>query len=173
MLGHEFEFTRATGEMNRSSAGLDRRPSGIYLAALRIMMGILYLETVSENIGKGLYGQGFVTYVSSNLNGNPLPWFVNFAQTMLLPNWQSVAKLQFLAETLVGISLLLGLCTVLGGLVGVFLQVNIFLLTFGKEWPWVYIIMIVILAVAALSRSGRTVGLDALLAKRFPKGLVW
>jgi len=86
------------------------------MASLRILMGILYLETVSENIAKGLYRQGFVTYVSSELNGNPLPWFVNFAQSMLLPNWEIVAKLQFLAETL---------------------------------------------------------GLDALLSKRYPKALVW
>jgi hypothetical protein len=156
-----------------SATGLDRKISGVYLTSLRVLMGILYLETVNENIAKGLYGQGFVVYVSSNLRGNPLPWFVDFAQNMLLSNWQTVTKLQFLAETLVGISLLLGLFTVLGGLVGVFLQVNIFLLTFGKEWPWIYIIMIVVLALVAVSRSGRTLGLDAFLAKKFPKGLVW
>jgi hypothetical protein len=136
-------------------------------------MGLLYLETVSENVSKGLYGQGFVGYVSSNLNGNPLPWFVSFAQNMLLPNWQVVAKLQFLAETLVGISLLLGVLTVLGGLVGVFLQVNIFLLTFGKEWPWTYVIMIIVLAIIALSKSGRSLGVDAFLAERYPRAIVW
>jgi uncharacterized membrane protein YphA (DoxX/SURF4 family) len=136
-------------------------------------MGILYLETVSENISKGLYGQGFAVYVSRELNGNPLPWFVNFAQSVLLPNWQTVATVQFLAETLVGVSLLLGFLTVMGGLVGVFLQVNIFLLTFGKEWPWIYILMIVVLALVALSRSGRSLGLDALLARKFPRAVVW
>lgn len=136
-------------------------------------MGIVYLETVNENVSKGLYGRGFVDYVSANLNGNPLPWFVDFARKMLLPNWQTVTRLQFIAELLVGVSLLLGLCTVLGGLVGVLLQVNIFLLTFGKEWPWIYIIMIVLLALIALSRSGRSLGVDAFLAKKFPKSFVW
>lgn len=102
-----------------------------------------------------------------------MPWFVGFAQNMLLPNWDIVTKLQFLAETLVGFSLLLGLFTVLGAFVGVFLQVNIFLLTFGKEWPWIYIILIVVLALIALSRSGRSLGLDSLLAKRFPRAIVW
>ncbi len=170
-------FAKATGadrlKQTGTGWGLDRKTSGVYLTSLRVLMGILYLETVSENITKGLYGRGFVDYVSANLNGNPLPWFVDFAQKMLLPNWETVTKLQFIAELLVGLSLLLGLCTVLGGLVGVFLQVNIFLLTFGKEWPWTYIIMIVVLALVALSRSGRSLGLDAFLAKKFNKSLVW
>jgi uncharacterized membrane protein YphA (DoxX/SURF4 family) len=161
------------GRVSRSTIGLDQKTSGLYLALLRILLGVLYLETVSENVSKGLYGQGFVGYVSSNLRGNPLPWFVGFAQNMLLPNWDIVTKLQFLAETLVGFSLLLGLFTVLGAFVGVFLQVNIFLLTFGKEWPWIYIILIVVLALIALSRSGRSLGLDSLLAKRFPRAIVW
>lgn len=152
---------------------MGRKISGVYLAALRVLMGILYLETVNENVSKGLYGRGFVDYVSANLNGNPLPWFVDFAQKNLLPNWGTVTKLQFIAELLVGVSLLLGLCTVLGGLVGAFLQINIFLLTFGKEWPWIYIIMIAVLALIALSRSGRSLGLDAILAKRFPKSIAW
>lgn len=153
--------------------GLERKTSGLYLASLRILMGILYLETVNENIGKGLYGRGFLTYVSSNLNGNPLPWFVNFAQSMLLPNWETVTMLQFVAELFVGVSLLVGIFTVLGGLVGVFLQVNIFLLTFGKEWPWIYIIMITVLALIAVGKSGRSLGLDALLASKIHRSIIW
>ncbi len=152
--------------------GLDKKTSGVYLASLRILMGILYLETVNENIAKGLYGRAFVGFVSFNLKGNPLPWFVDFTQKMLLPNWETVTKLQFLAELLVGISLLLGFFTVLGALVGVFLQVNIFLLTFGKDWPWIYIVMISVLVLMALSKSGRSLGLDAFLAKKFPKSLI-
>ena len=46
--------------------------------------------------------------------------------------------------------------------------VNLFLASFGTgEWPWTYIIMGVILAIIAVTRAGRSFGLDAWLVKKW------
>jgi uncharacterized membrane protein YphA (DoxX/SURF4 family) len=63
--------------------------------------------------------------------------------------------------------LIIGLFTPISAAIAWFFVVNLFLASFGTgEWPWTYVIMAGVLAVIALTRSGRSYGLDALLASR-------
>jgi len=66
-----------------------------------------------------------------------------------------------------GLFLVLGLFTPVSGLLAAGFQLNLLIATSGtNEWPGTYIIMCLLLVAIALSQSGRTLGLDALLVKR-------
>ena len=65
---------------------------------------------------------------------------------------------------------------VMGGLViaaGIFFLVNTFLATLGHDWIWSYLMPIGILAVTLFTRSGRSLGVDAYLLKRFGERSFW
>jgi thiosulfate dehydrogenase (quinone) large subunit len=139
-----------------------------WLAVLRVLMGLVFLETAFENVGKGLYGEGFRSYVSYLANGNPIGWYRAFLETSVLPNWQSVALFQSVAEPLMGLALILGVFSPLAGIGGVFFFANLLLASWGKEWPWTYVNMILILVAVAASGSGRVLGIDYFLARYVP-----
>ena len=58
---------------------------------------------------------------------------------------------------------------------GIFFLINTFLATYSHDWPWAYWMPIGILGVCLLARTGRSLGVDAYLLKRFgePKFLLW
>ena len=68
-----------------------------------------------------------------------------------------------------GLFLVLGLFTPVSALLAALFQLNLLVATSGTgEWPGTYIIMFVLLLAISLSQAGRTLGLDALLARRNP-----
>jgi len=73
-----------------------------------------------------------------------------------------------------GLSLFLGLFTVLGGISGGLFQVNIMLGAYSVpgEWYWIWFLLIAPHFVFAHSRAGRRLGIDRLLHDRFVKGEV-
>jgi hypothetical protein len=58
---------------------------------------------------------------------------------------------------------------------GAFFLVNVFLATFGHDWPWAYLMPLSLLGVFYLTRAGRSLGVDAWLARRFgePRVPLW
>jgi hypothetical protein len=78
----------------------------------------------------------------------------------------------FFTEMSFGISLLLGLFTVLGGIGGALFQVNIMLGAYSVpgEWYWVWPLLIFPQLVFAHSRAGRSLGIDRLLYDRLAEG---
>jgi NADH dehydrogenase len=139
-----------------------------WLAVLRVLMGVVLLLTAMENAGKGLYGDGFHSYVTYLANGNPIGWYRAFLETAVLPNWQTIARVQSVAEPLMGLALIFGVFSPLAGIGGVFFFANLLLASWGKEWPWTYVNMIVILIAVIASGSGRVLGVDHFLARRLP-----
>jgi thiosulfate dehydrogenase (quinone) large subunit len=161
-------LTKAEGaSRDRPSAFLTAVSPTLYLVVLRVLMGYILLATAIENAGKGLYGPGFQTFVAGWANGNPLGWYRSFLETVVIPNWQTVALVQSIAEPALGIALLVGLFTPVASLGGAFFFANLLLASLGKEWPWTYVNMIVMLLVVGASGSGRCLGLDYFVARRF------
>ncbi len=69
-----------------------------------------------------------------------------------------------------GACLLVGFCTPVAAAVALVFALNLLLASFGTgEWYGTYLLMIALLVVVGASRSGRTFGVDALLARRNPR----
>jgi uncharacterized membrane protein YphA (DoxX/SURF4 family) len=139
------------------------------LALARIFIGALFIETWFENLHKGLYGtSGYAHFVRGYADTTATPGMGWFIDHVVAPNAAVFSKAQLVAELLlIGIPLLIGLFTPVGGLIGTGFALN---LTFanlgGPDWWGTYAMLVVLLLVVTLSRSGRTWGLDAVLVRR-------
>lgn len=158
-----------------SGAILAREQGGLqvplaWIAALRILAGLVILTTWASNLAKGFYTpDGLVVFFSDvfPLSENPLTWYAAFIERVILPWRAPFATFQLMGELLLGLALLAGILTPLACVAGLVFVANVFLATFGADWPWSYGMLFAILGVCFFTRAGRSLGLDALLLKRY------
>ena len=141
-----------------------------WIALLRIMLGLVFLTTWASNLSNGFYTPAglyrFFTEVYPQAE-NPLAFYAAFINNVVLPIRSVFAPFQLVAELIMGLALLVGAFTPLFSLAGIFFLTNTFLASLGHDWPWSYIMPIMILAVLFFTRAGRALGVDAYLLKRF------
>jgi uncharacterized membrane protein YphA (DoxX/SURF4 family) len=143
----------------------------LLMAALRAMMGVIFLAVWSDNLIKGYYSpSGWAEFVQGYADTTKVAAYADLLNAVMIPNSAAFAYGQFAVELIVfGLFLVLGLFTPVSGLLAALFQLNLLVATSGTgEWPGTYIIMLVLLLAIALSQSGRTLGLDARLARRSP-----
>lgn len=140
-----------------------------WIVILRVMMGLVFLTTWFSNLNKGLYGDGFEPFIQGWADGTDFRWYAAFLNEVIIPNIEILRVVQVVTEGLImGLFLTLGLFTPLSAAAAWFFVVNLFLASFGTgEWPWTYVMMGVMLAVIAVTRAGRSFGLDAWLLERW------
>jgi uncharacterized membrane protein YphA (DoxX/SURF4 family) len=146
------------------------RRTELMMACLRILMGAIFLAVWSFNLQKGFYSpHGWAHFVSNYARTTTFGPYRSFLDSVMIPNAAIAARGQFVMELIVGSFLILGLFTPVVGLLGAVFQLNLLVATSGTtDWPGTYIIMAALLLAIALSQSGRTIGLDARLARRRP-----
>lgn len=91
--------------------------------------------------------------------------YTAFLQSVVLPDFDLFGYLTFITEMILGLSLLLGLFTVVGGIGGALWQLNLALGSYSipGEWYWLWFLLIVPHLVFAHARAGRVLGLNQLL----------
>jgi hypothetical protein len=156
-------------EMAASVSARRREVSLGWIALLRVMMGLVFLTTWISNLSKGLYGEGYLPFIQSWAEGTSFRWYADFLYNVVIPNIEMLRVVQIVTEGLfMGLFLFIGLLTPLSAAMSWFFVVNLFLASFGTgEWPWTYVIMGVLLAVIAVTRAGRSFGVDAGLARKW------
>ena len=158
---------------------LDRPLTPLFwVALLRIMLGLLFLTTWISNMQKGFYtADGLLNFFETVFpqSNNPLTWYASFVNGVILPIRGVFAPFQLVTEGLLGLALLVGAFTPLFSLAGAFFIINTFLASYGHDWPWSYMTILSILGVCFFTRAGRSVGVDALLLKRYgeSKWFLW
>lgn len=92
----------------------------------------------------------------------------SLVKDLMLPNFGFFAYQVWALETFIAVSLLLGLFTRLGGLLGILMALNLWLGLYNRphEWPWAYFFLILLSALFLFFRAGRALGIDALIARR-------
>jgi uncharacterized membrane protein YphA (DoxX/SURF4 family) len=147
-----------------------------WISLLRMMIGVMFITTWLINLLNGFYTpeglQDFFTEIYPQ-SENPLMWYASFINGVILPIRSIFAPFQLVAEFVMGLALLVGAFTPFFSLAGIFFLVNTFLATLGHDWIWSYLMPIGILAVSLFARSGRSLGVDAYLLKRFGERGFW
>jgi uncharacterized membrane protein YphA (DoxX/SURF4 family) len=141
-----------------------------WLALLRVMIALMFLTTWGNNLVQGRYTpEGLFVFFTQTFpqSANPLGWYAGFINAVILPNRAMFAPFQLVAEALMGLALLAGVFTPPVSAIAAFFLANIFLATFGHDWPWAYLMPISLLGLFCLTRAGRSLGVDAWLFKRF------
>lgn len=91
-----------------------------------------------------------------------------FVKDVVLPHFYFFAPQVYLSEVLIAVTLILGLFSRLGALVGTAMALNLWLGLYRSpsEWPWTYFFLLVIQIMFLFYPPGRSLGLDAVLLRR-------
>lgn len=145
------------------------RASGIALAVLRILAGLLWLAQVwwkvppdfGEHRRTGLW---FWTHLAvDHPVFPPYSWLV---EHVVLPNFTAFGWLVLVVETLIPVLLLTGTAVRLAALIGIgqSLAIGLSVAEAPNEWPWAYAMMIGIHLVLLLAPSAQYAAVDAVRA---------
>lgn len=155
--------------MNMQNSKNEERTSLIWIALLRIMLGVLFLTTWGSNLTKGFYTPDGLLYFFTDVfpqSANSLGWYAAFIDNVILPIRGVFAPFQLVGEFLLGLFLLIGVFTPITSVFTAFFIINTFLASFGHDWPWSYITILSILFVLFMTKAGRSLGVDAWLLKK-------
>jgi hypothetical protein len=90
----------------------------------------------------------------------------------VLAHFSFFAPQVFLVEVIISATLLLGLWSRFGSLLGLAMGINLSLGLYRSpgEWPWTYVFLIVVMGLFVSDLPRRSLGLDVLLANRDWRG---
>ena len=140
----------------------------------RLFLGVIFCVAVYSKIVGGRFPAQLSGFLNQMLP-NATPAYQGFARTVLLPHADWVAVLVIVAETFVGIAMLVGVATRLASLAAVLLLAN-YMLVKGMT-PWTPASNdaadIVLAIVVGVGAAGRVWGADATLNKLYPHVPLW
>jgi uncharacterized membrane protein YphA (DoxX/SURF4 family) len=95
-------------------------------------------------------------------------WQRAFVAQVIQPNFYLFAPQVYAAEVIIAISVLLGLFTKLGGVLGALMGINLWLGLYRApyEWSWTYFFLILLQITFVVYAAGRSLGVDAVLNRR-------
>lgn len=95
-------------------------------------------------------------------------WQSAFVKDVVQPHFHLFAPQIYMTEVAIALSLLLGLWVRAGGALGALMAINLWLGLYRApyEWPWTYFFLILIQITFVVLHAGRSLGIDAILARR-------
>lgn len=146
------------------------------LTGLRIYLGVIFAFAVYPKLRAGpafaAMLNGFLTRVGLQ---NAHPFYQRILTTVIIPHLSAFAVLDVIAEVAVAIALITGTGTRLAAAIAMFLVTN-YMLAKGLWW-WnpssndgAFFMIALVLAICA---AGRVFGVDSLLARRWPRSILW
>lgn len=141
------------------------------ITASRILIGILWLFSLRWKLPPDFApaaGRGLMDWLQLEAQHPAFAFYGEFVSTVVIPNFAIFAWIIFLSELTVGLSLLTGTLTRLGGLLGLLMALNlgIGLLEVPGEWPWSYIMLAMWQGTFVITAAGRLFGMDGWLRQR-------
>ena len=145
------------------------------LLFLRFHLAVILLLTVTGKIVREAPFRVEMLDFVGHVMGRTIPPYHAFLQNVVIPHATLFSYLVMIAELVAGVLLLTGTCTRAGAAITMFLVLN-FMLAKGR-WFWspdnVDAADFFSALVVMLGAAGRAWGVDALLAKRWPRSWLW
>jgi hypothetical protein len=153
-----------------------RRPSHAARWAIRVVIGCMwwqqslwklppyYTDQPNEPFGT----TGLAYWMGLMGKHAAIPLQADVVNNIVLPHFYLFAPVVYAAEVATAVSLMLGVCVRLFGVIGALQILNLWLGLYSApgEWPWNYFFLLLLQLVFAVDRYGRSLGIDALLAAR-------
>jgi uncharacterized membrane protein YphA (DoxX/SURF4 family) len=143
-----------------------RTPRSLGIWGLRVLMGVMWWQQTLWKIPPDVGGLRYwmeqeAEHASIALQGD-------LVRDVVLPNLAVFAPLVYLVELVIGVSLLVGLFSRAGALLGLLMGLNLWLGLYSAphEWPWTYMFLVMIQAFFVIDPPGRVLGADALRRRR-------
>jgi thiosulfate dehydrogenase (quinone) large subunit len=148
----------------------------IWMGAMRVLIGGMWWQqtlwklppTYTDN-PDGVSG-GLHYWIGEMIQHAALSVQSWLVQQVIQPNFYVFAPQVYLTEVVIAISLMLGLLTRVGGVLGALMATNLWLGLYRAEyeWPWAYFFLILLQITLTVYAAGRSLGFDAILKRAAP-----
>ncbi|MGA9247129.1 MAG: DoxX family membrane protein [Candidatus Acidiferrales bacterium] len=139
------------------------------LTIVRLTIGAMLVWVFFENLGKGLYTpagySGLINYYIQH-GHSPAAWKAVMAAAA--SHAAMAAPMQAIAEIGLGVLLVIGLLTRPVATIAFLYLASLWMSEWGTAWIWELLVPVLASLALAVGRAGRTWGVDALLARRWP-----
>jgi uncharacterized membrane protein YphA (DoxX/SURF4 family) len=152
----------------------EERDARIGLAIVRLTIGAMFVWVFFENLGKGLYTpSGYSGLINYYLKHDHAPAAWKAVMAAAANHAAMAAPLQAITEIALGILLVMGLLTRPVAFIAFLYLGSLWVSEWGTSWIWELLVPVLASIGLAVGRAGRTWGVDALLAQRWPSSLWW
>jgi len=143
-----------------------RAPRSLGIWGLRVLMGAMWWQQTLWKIPPNFAGLQY--WMQQEADHAAIALQGTLVREVVLPNLAWFGPLVYLVELTIGVSLLLGLFSRAGALLGLLMGLNLWLGLYSAdgEWPWTYMFLAMIQAWFVIEPPGRVLGADALLRHR-------
>src|ERR1700722_3088679 len=152
----------------------EEQDARIGLAIVRLTIGAMFVWVFFENLGKGLCSpagsSGLINYYLQHDHA-PAVWKAVMAAAA--NHAAMAAPLQAITEIALGVLLVIGLLTRPVAFIAFLYLASLWVSEWGTSWIWELLVPVLASLGLAVGRAGRTWGVDALLARRWPSSLWW
>jgi uncharacterized membrane protein YphA (DoxX/SURF4 family) len=133
---------------------------------LRVLMGTMWWQQTLWKIPPNFDGLKF--WMQQEADHAAIALQAALVRNIVLPNLAVFGPLVYLVELIIGVTLLLGLFSRAGALLGLLMGLNLWLGLYSadNEWPWTYMFLVMIQAWFVIDPPGRVLGADVLLRRR-------
>ena len=148
--------------------------AGRALALVRLTLGAMFVWVFFENLGKGAYSpDGYAGVINYYVTRGHAPAAWKAVMSLLAANAATAGPLQAAAEISFGVLLLLGAVTRLVALAAGAFLASLWVSELGTAWIWELLVPALAAFAVSYGAAGRVWGIDAWLARRYPKLPVW
>jgi uncharacterized membrane protein YphA (DoxX/SURF4 family) len=146
----------------------------VALTLLRLALGSLFVWVFFENLGKGLYSpsgySGLINYYIEKGHG---PQLLKSVMAVMASHASIAGPMQGLTEITFGVLLLIGFLTRPVALAAFLFLSTLWMAEWGTAWIWELLMPMVVALALVIGAAGRKWGIDARLARRHPRALLW
>jgi uncharacterized membrane protein YphA (DoxX/SURF4 family) len=156
------------------SIELGNKRAQVALAILRLGLGSLFVWVFFENLGKGLYSpSGYSGLINYYIEKGHAPQLLKSVMALMANNAAIAGPMQGLTEITFGVLLLVGFLTRPVALAAFLFLSTLWIAELGTAWIWELLMPMIVALVLMIGAAGRKWGIDAVLAKRRPRALLW
>src|SRR5215510_11743086 len=159
---------------NRHSIDSSSEHAQAALTILRLGLGCLFVWVFFENLGKGLYGpsgySGLINYYIEKGHG---PQLLKSIMAFMANHATFTGPMQGLTEITFGVFFVIGLLTRPIALGAFLFLTTLWMAEWGTSWIWELLIPMIVALALMIGAAGRKWGVDSLIARRYPRSVLW
>ena len=146
----------------------------IALAILRLALGSLFIYVFFENLRKGLYSpSGYSGLINYYIEKGQAPQLLKSIMGVMASHPAVAGPMQGLTEITFGVLLLIGLLTRPVALAAFLFLSTLWVAEWGTAWIWELLMPMFVALALVIGAGGRKWGVDARLARRRPRSILW
>jgi uncharacterized membrane protein YphA (DoxX/SURF4 family) len=162
----------STNENSFKARGCESAKAG--MAIMRLGLGAMFLYVFLENLSKGLYGKdGYAGLINYYIEKGHAPGFWKSIMSLAAGHSAVAGPMQAVTEISFGLFFLLGLLTRPVALAAFLFLASLWISEWGTAWIWELLIPMIAAFSLMVGGAGRKWGIDAKLARRYPRIPLW